>query len=439
MSDPSSGGTYFSDVGLLSGTGRGGTPYTLTNPGYTPGIFRDLPSRFPIPDILAAINLRPVLSLGLNGTGERDIAHHYHPVTVMRLLQGRKIWALRPPGDQECMRNTGSCTDPLNVCEFYATPDAPAPACIQEAGDTIIVPDGWYHGTCNNASVTVGWGAQGRSLPLQPPSCFHCSLRGGSRGQLQYATTTAELPQLSLSEHRALNDVLAGGAARHLPPSQDGIGSNFLYLGPVHQSIYMGFRSLLHQFVVQTDLEAEQNADLRAPDCRLLTGAAAALRDGRAATTVSWLRSAVHVAFYVNVRGKPISLRWRHQARANWRSASWSRGTVRSGSATRSTRSCMKARVACLRAALRQPSCAGRSCRGSLAPVSTFDEIERCLQLLDVHALPRTCRPSASPCCWHRSPACSRRSSDRPSQSKALLRAMRTPSLRSITNTRPPR
>ena len=314
VSDPSSGGTYFGDVGLLSGSGRGGTPYTLTNPGYTPGIFRDLPSRFPIPDILAAINLRPVLSLGLNGTGERDIAHHYHPVTVMRLLQGRKIWALRPPGDQECMRNTGSCTDPLNVCEFYAMSDAPAPACIQEAGDTIIVPDGWYHGTCNNASVTVGWGAQGRSLPLQPPSCFHCSLRGGSRGQLQYATTTTELPQLSLSEHRALNDVLAGGAARHLPPSQDGIGSNFLYLGPVHQSIYMGFRSLLHQFVVQTDLEAEQNADLRAPDCRLLTGAAAALRDGRAATTVSWLRSAAHVAFYVNVRGKPISLRWRHRS-----------------------------------------------------------------------------------------------------------------------------
>ena len=86
VSDPSSGGTYFGDVGLLSGSGRGGTPYTLTNPGYTPGIFRDLPSRFPIPDILAAINLRPVLSLGLNGTGERDIAHHYHPVTVMRLL-----------------------------------------------------------------------------------------------------------------------------------------------------------------------------------------------------------------------------------------------------------------------------------------------------------------------------------------------------------------
>ena len=63
----------------------------------------------------------------------------------MRLLQGTKIWALRPPGDPECMANRGTCTDPFDVCAYYAAPSSPAPACVQRAGDSIIIPNGWQY------------------------------------------------------------------------------------------------------------------------------------------------------------------------------------------------------------------------------------------------------------------------------------------------------
>ena len=95
--------------------GGGGTPYMLTSAAYTPKVFNMLAAKHPLPDVASAINLRPVFSIGLNGTGERDLAHHYHSITAMRLLQGRKIWALRSPTDPECDRAIGTCTDPFDV------------------------------------------------------------------------------------------------------------------------------------------------------------------------------------------------------------------------------------------------------------------------------------------------------------------------------------
>lgn len=130
----------FGELGSASGR-----RYTLSNPGvgpYQAEVFSALPERFPLPAPLRSIDLTPMISVGLNGTGQTDLARHYHGVTAMRLLQGRKLWALRPPGDSECMANSGECTDPLDVCAFYARAAAPTPACVQEAGDTIVLPDG---------------------------------------------------------------------------------------------------------------------------------------------------------------------------------------------------------------------------------------------------------------------------------------------------------
>jgi hypothetical protein len=122
---PSAGGVI--EVGELIVGGDRHRPYVLTNIGYTPRVFDSL-SPYPLPAAAQRIDQRAVFSIGLNGTGERDLAHHYHPVTAMRLLQGRKIWALRSPMDPECSAATGDCTDPFDVCAYYARAAAPPPA-----------------------------------------------------------------------------------------------------------------------------------------------------------------------------------------------------------------------------------------------------------------------------------------------------------------------
>ena len=301
-------------------------PYALTNDGYTPGLFRDLElqTRFPLPRAVATIDQRMVLSIGLNGTGEIDIAHHYHPITAMRLLQGRKIWALRAPGDEECMDARGTCTDPFDVCEHYAKPGSPKPACVQLAGETIIVPDGWYHGTCNT-ETTVGWGAQGRSLRLLAPMCFHCNARD-ARGQVHYASTASETALLSTSDAMAFESALATevhAAARkasssapyrsHWPRGELRDPFSLARLPPAAwQTAYMSFRSIFSQFAAQTARQAEENTAMREPDCRI-----AALDKGTpqlSAASLAWLRSARHTALVANIMGPAASVTFRHPA-----------------------------------------------------------------------------------------------------------------------------
>mmetsp|Transcript_13439 Transcript_13439/g.18587 ORF Transcript_13439/g.18587 Transcript_13439/m.18587 type:complete len:473 (+) Transcript_13439:95-1513(+) len=146
-------------------------PYTLTNPAHDPNIFSKLKEVFPkcIPNLLSTINFRPVFSVGLNGTGQTDIAHHYHGITTMLLLTGEKIWALLPPGDTDCEALRNNCLDPFDVCRYYeqsGDDEAPVPACVQRAGETIVIPDAWYHGTCNISPWVLGWGYHGRRIPL---------------------------------------------------------------------------------------------------------------------------------------------------------------------------------------------------------------------------------------------------------------------------------
>ena len=198
-------------------------PYVLSNPGSVESeAFKMLRERHPLPSAVRAVDLTPMISVGLNGTGQTDLGRHYHGVTAMLLLQGRKIWALRPPADPVCRHGdeAGECGPHLDVCALYTGREAPAPACVQEAGETIVIPDGWYHGTCNNASWTVGWGGQNRRMALAaPPRCFHC--RPASRPRFLVteeafvgeADARAIAADLRRSRRRRLDLVGTGGGA----------------------------------------------------------------------------------------------------------------------------------------------------------------------------------------------------------------------------------
>ena len=102
------------EVEDVSVGGAAHAAYILTNAAYTPRVFDKLAAEFPLPAAVESIALRPVFSIGRNGTGERDLAHHYHPITAMRLLQGRTQAGERA-------RSRLASSEPLQLlCAFLA-------------------------------------------------------------------------------------------------------------------------------------------------------------------------------------------------------------------------------------------------------------------------------------------------------------------------------
>ena len=133
--------------------------YILTGFEHCPDLIREIHGAIALPDIVSKVRSRPILSLGARGSGESNILHHFHVIATMVLLDGQKIWALRRPDDPMCIdEGTAGCADPLDVCGL---PEAERPPCVQNAGEILVVPDGWYHGTCNSADWTLGIGGQG--------------------------------------------------------------------------------------------------------------------------------------------------------------------------------------------------------------------------------------------------------------------------------------
>jgi hypothetical protein len=136
-----------------------GDSYILTGFEHAPELIREIHSAIALPDIVSRVRSRPILSLGARGTGESNILHHFHVIATMVLLDGQKIWALRRPDDGMCSEEgTEGCADPLDVCGL---PESERPPCVQNAGEVLVLPDGWYHGTCNTAEWTLGIGGQG--------------------------------------------------------------------------------------------------------------------------------------------------------------------------------------------------------------------------------------------------------------------------------------
>ena len=276
-------------------------PYMLTNAGYTPDIVHKVAARHPVPEEVAHIYQRPVLSVGQRGTGEKDIAHHYHPVTAMLLLQGEKIWALRPPGDVACMMNSGDCTDPMDICSYYAQPRAPQPACVQRAGDTIVVPDGWFHGTCNTALLTVGLGGQGRMFTMELEGRPAAAGTGHDVVGLTREASAQPLfgfltePAFGKSDYRGLvRAVERSGSPRGTTIQID----EYYSLGPASQAPLQAIRSMYRVFVRSTYREDElDRAFLDSLACFVLqmpaapSGSSASVRDvapGLWATMTSW-------------------------------------------------------------------------------------------------------------------------------------------------------
>ena len=203
-----------------------------------------------LPKHMESVSMRKVTSVGAYGTGEKDMAHHYHPITIMRLVVGQKIWALAKPHTEECARNEDPCADPFDPCEYYQRPGVGPPPCVQYPGDIIFVPDGWYHGTCNNASLTIGVAYHGRYFPTRPKRATK------TKGWL--VTTESSIPDETIKNYA--KDIMREKINTFGSQSAD-----FLHLQRSHEVLMeMVFRQISMQF---KNVKEETHKNDQAPNC----------------------------------------------------------------------------------------------------------------------------------------------------------------------------
>ena len=94
-----------------------------------------------------------VLALGGASTG---IPFHFHPAAWLELIRGRKRWWVAPAGAKVQMDVYASpasgdmlATENPHICAF-----------VQQEGDIVYVPDGYFHAVANDLNWTVAVGQQ---------------------------------------------------------------------------------------------------------------------------------------------------------------------------------------------------------------------------------------------------------------------------------------
>jgi hypothetical protein len=76
----------------------------------------------------------------------RGLDYHKHDISHLGLIHGTKLWFFRPPSNHDDKRNHSKTT--------YA---------IQNAGDVVLTPRGYYHKTINITDWCLGVGGIGES------------------------------------------------------------------------------------------------------------------------------------------------------------------------------------------------------------------------------------------------------------------------------------
>jgi hypothetical protein len=79
-----------------------------------------------------------------------------HGFSFLSLLEGHKQWFLAPP-TLPCP-GRADCT--AASAELEPTPHGATHRCEQRVGETMVVPTGWWHATCNWAGPTIGIGGE---------------------------------------------------------------------------------------------------------------------------------------------------------------------------------------------------------------------------------------------------------------------------------------
>ena len=106
--------------------------------------------RLSLPQLMANFTARPILSIGVEHSGED---FHAHEETWLWLAQGRKAWWFSE-ADVDSLRHQDPCAMSTVPELLY---------CVQEPGEVVFF-GAQAHATCNLEPVVLGVGAQGRGV-----------------------------------------------------------------------------------------------------------------------------------------------------------------------------------------------------------------------------------------------------------------------------------
>lgn len=117
-------------------------------------LLTDLTTEYELPEFLDSISNLRLLSLGGRAEGVQMSAHHSAWLAV---LAGAKLWHLAPPSrpkpSNRYCPNRGKIDYDLARREGVVH-------CMAYQGEVVVVPDNWWHATCNMLPYTVAIGGQ---------------------------------------------------------------------------------------------------------------------------------------------------------------------------------------------------------------------------------------------------------------------------------------
>lgn len=109
---------------------------------------------FPIPDFLQKHSVSSRFMV--LGSKTKGVALHQHFMSWLGLLAGAKRWLVFPPRLSTELEDFAHLHQPQE--ELAKLPGAMS--CVQQEGDVVILPGGWWHATYDRKEWTLGLGAQ---------------------------------------------------------------------------------------------------------------------------------------------------------------------------------------------------------------------------------------------------------------------------------------
>ncbi|CAJ1347791.1 unnamed protein product [Effrenium voratum] len=188
------------------------------------GLQRKLWQNLQLPQLVDGFTARPILSIGVNSSGED---FHAHQETWLWLLQGVKAWWFGDAKNLSKLRHLDPCTLPSKMSGLRF--------CVQHPGEAIFFGN-QAHATCNLEKFVMGVGAQGRdeSWPM-----LLRQLRRGKVPELKSKEANAVRP----GGRSALHEAAVFGhqeavrrllAARASPLAADGEGLRAAHVAALH-------------------------------------------------------------------------------------------------------------------------------------------------------------------------------------------------------------